>query len=174
MPTEITVSNWPTLPTIPTSRHGRGNVCFQASSKHPKVRLRKVLPVPFKYSGKCQDNQKPRSGTKNTDNLPIWGQLIHNCMEARVSSPIPDTHFAHQLTVLLHTRGRPFLLVHATYKIGTFQRKPVRSHRRHNCALQGSACAHYTRAYLTSTVSATLGSLLFLDTAQLPQVAITH
>ncbi len=89
-------------------------------------------------------------------------------MDTHVSSPIPDTHFAHKITVLLHTRGRSFLLVHTTYKIGTFQRKPAKSHRRHNCGLRGSAYAHYTRAYLTSTVLATLASLLFLNTAQLP------
>ncbi len=95
-------------------------------------------------------------------------------MDTHVSSSIPDTQFAHQLTVLLHTRGLPFLLVHTTYKIDTFQQKPAKSHRRHNCGLRGSAYAHYTRAYLTSTVLATLASLLFLNTAQLPQAAITH
>ncbi len=98
----------------------------------------------------------------------------HSQLDTHISSPIPDTHFAHQLTVLLHTRGRLFLLVHTAYKIGTFQWKPAKSHRRHNCGLQGSAHAHYTRAYLTSTVLATLASLLFLNTAQLPQPAITH
>ncbi len=108
------------------------------------------------------------------DALDLPMGAAHSQLKAHVSSPIPDTHFAHQLTVLLHTRGRPFFLVHATYKIGTFQQKPSRSHRRHNCGLQGSAYAHYTRAYLTSIVSATLASLLFLNTAQLPQAAITH
>ncbi len=39
------------------------------------------------------------------------------------------------------------------------------------CGLRGSAYAHYTRAYLTSTVLATLASLLILNTAQLPQAA---
>ncbi len=95
----------------------------------------------------------------------------HLQLDTQVSSPISDTHFAHQLTVLLHTLGRPFLLVRTTYKIGTFQRNPANSHRRDNCGLQGSAYAHYTRAYLTSTV---LASLLFLNIAQLPQAAITH
>ncbi len=97
----------------------------------------------------------------------------HSQLEAHAGSPIPDTHFAHQLTVLLHTRGRPFLLVHTRYKIGTFQQKPAKSHRWHNCGLQGSTYAHCTRAYLTSTVSAILASLLFLNTSQLPQAAIT-
>ncbi len=87
------------------------NVRFQVSSKHPEVRLRKVLPVPFKYSGKCQD--KPRSGMK-TRTICLW---VHSfTMDTHVSSSIPDTHFAHQLTVLLHTRGQPFLFVHTTYK----------------------------------------------------------
>ncbi len=142
------------------------NVCFQASSKHPEVRLRKVLPVPYKYSGKCH--------TLRHQNTAMGA--AHSQLEAHVSSPIPDTHFAHQLTVLLHTRGQPFLLVHATYKIGTFQRKPARSHMQ-TAQLWPALCsayAHYSRAYLTSTISATLASLLFLNTAQLPQAAITH
>ncbi len=45
------------------------NVCFQASSKHPEVKLRKALPVPCKYSGKCQD--KPHSGIK-TRTICLW------------------------------------------------------------------------------------------------------
>ncbi len=83
---------------------------------------------------------------QNTDNLPMG--TAHSQLEAHVGSPIPDTHFPHQLTVLLHTRGRPFLLVHMRYKIGTFQQKPAKSHRRHNCGLQGSAYAHCAWAYL--------------------------
>ncbi len=81
-------------------------------------------------------------------------------LEAHVGSPIPDTHFAHQLTVDRH-------------KIGTFQWVPAKSHRRHNCGQPGSAYAHCTWAYLTSTVSARPPWLL-LNTSQLPQAAITH
>ncbi len=51
---------------------------------------------------------------------------------------------------------------------------PINSQFCSNCGMQGSAYAHDTRAYLTSTVSATLASLLLLNTAQLPQAAITH
>ncbi len=157
-------SFWPTLPTIPTPRHGRGErvlpSIFQASRSQAKECFTHALQIQWQVLDTLRH--------QNTDNLPMGA--VHSRLEVHVSSPIPDTHFAHQLTVLLHTRGRPFLLVHTTYKIGTFQWKPVRSHRRHNCGLQGSAYAHYTRAYLTSTVSATLASLLFLNTAQLPNL----
>ncbi len=73
---------------------------------------------------------------QNMDNLPMG--TAHSQLEAHIGSPIPDTHFTQHLTPLLHTRGRPFLLVHTRYKIGTFQQKPAKSHRRHNCGLQGS------------------------------------
>ncbi len=113
---------------------------------------------------------------QNTDNLPMG--TAHSQLEAHVGSPITDTHFAHQLTVLLHTWGRPFLLVHTRYKIGTFQRKPAKSHRQHNCGLQGSAYAHCTQAYLTSTVSATLASLLLISKykpcSSHKQTSLTH
>ncbi len=57
------------------------NVRFQVSSKHPKVRLRKVLPVAFKYSSKCQD--KPRSGI---------GQFAYGCTHSQMNTyPIPNT-----------------------------------------------------------------------------------
>ncbi len=51
------------------------NVRFQVPSKHPEVRLRKVLPVPFKYSGKCQD--KPCSGMK-TRTICLWVHSFTN------------------------------------------------------------------------------------------------
>ncbi len=95
----------------------------------------------------------------------------HSQLEEHVDNPIPDTDFAHQLTVLLHTQGRSFLLAHTRYKICTFQQKLAKSHRWHNCGLPGSAYAHSTRAYLPNTVSATLA---FLNTSQLPQAAITY
>ncbi len=46
----------------PHPNKAEANVCFQASSNDPEVKLRKALPVPFKYSGKFQD--KPHSGMK--------------------------------------------------------------------------------------------------------------
>ncbi len=93
---------------------------------------------------KCQD--KPRSGIKTQTNLPVG--TAHSQLEAHTGSPIPDTHFAHHPTVLLA--------------------------QTHNCGLQGSAYTHCTQAYLTSTVSATLVSLLFQNTSQLPQVPIHY
>ncbi len=55
-------------------------------------------------------------------------------MDALINKSVP-TLVAPSLTHIspinsqfcLHTRGRPFLLVHTTYKIGTFQRKPAKS-----------------------------------------------
>ncbi len=105
----------------PHSDMSKANVCFQASSKHPEIRLRKGLPVPFKYIVLCKCH-KPRSGIKTRTILPMG--TAHSQLKAHVGSPIPDTHFAHQLTVLHHTRGQPFLLVHTKYKMGTFQQKP--------------------------------------------------
>ncbi len=142
------------------------NVCFQASSKHPEIRLRKILPVPFKYSDKCQD--KPCSGIK-TRTICLWAQLIHNWKHT-----IPDTHLAHQLSSAPQTgtANPPY----ARY----IQNRHIPAEASqipqiwHNWGLQDSAYAHYTWVYLTSTVSATLASLLFLNTAQLPQAAITH
>ncbi len=76
------------------------NVCFQASSKHPEVRLRKVLPVPFKYSGKCQD--KPRSGIK-TWTICLGVQLIHNWKHTFVAPSL--THISPITSQFCSTHG---------------------------------------------------------------------
>ncbi len=128
------------------------NLCFQASKSQSKESFTRALQV---QCFDCQD--KPRSGIK-TQTICLWAQLNHNwkhtfCPSNHSSASslrTQDTNSAH------------------------FQRKPAKSHRRHNCGLQGSAYAHCTGAYLSSMVSATLASLLSLNTSQLLQTAITH
>ncbi len=103
----------PICPPYPHPNMADVNVCFQASSKHTEVRLRKVLPVPFKYSGKCQD--KPRSGI-NTRTICPWAQLIHNWKHTLVApslthllpinSQFCSTHGdGHSSLCILHTKS---------------------------------------------------------------------
>ncbi len=76
------------------------NVCFQATSKHPEVSLRKVLPVPFKYSGTCQG--KPHSGIK-TRTICLWAQLIHNWKHTLVAPSL--THISLSNSEYCSTHG---------------------------------------------------------------------
>ncbi len=140
---------------------------FQASRSQAKESFTRALQVTV-ASARISHAQACKHGQF------AYGRT-HSQLDTHVSSPIPDTHFAHQPTCSSapHT-GTAIPPCAHNIQIGTFQRKPVKSHRRHNCGLQGSAYAHCTRAYLTSTVLATLASLLFLNTVQLPQTAITH
>ncbi len=76
------------------------NVRFQVSSKQPEVRLRRVLPVPFKYSGKCQDKATLRH--ENTDNLPM-GALIHKWIHTLVAPSL--THISPINSQFCSTHG---------------------------------------------------------------------
>ncbi len=64
-----------TGPLIPTPRHGRGECMLPSILQPSRILAKGSLPVPFQYSGKCQD--KPRSGIK-TRTICLWAQLIHN------------------------------------------------------------------------------------------------
>ncbi len=82
------------------------NLCFQASKSQSFTRALQV---------RCFHCANARISHTQAS------KFAYGWLEAHVGSPcIPDTHFSHHLTVLLHTWGRPFLLVHTIYKIGTF------------------------------------------------------
>ncbi len=83
------------------------NVCFQASRSQAKERFTRALLVQYFHCASARINHA--QALKH-------GQFAYGHsslqLEAHVGTPFPDTHFAHQLTLLLHTRGRPFILVH--------------------------------------------------------------
>ncbi len=108
----------------------------------------------------------------------VPGQVIHRHqsiahphLEANTGSPILPTHFhlsTHSSAPHTGTANPPYAHKTQTWHI------PAKPNRLHNCDPQGSAYTQCTRVYLTSTVSATLASLLFLNTRQLQKATITH
>ncbi len=102
----------------PHPNKAEADVGFQASSKHP---CRSQAKESFTQALQVTVASARVSHAQAWKHEQFAYGCTHSQLDTHVSSPIPDTHFAHQLTVLLHTRGRPFLLVHTTYKIGTFQ-----------------------------------------------------
>ncbi len=71
---------------------------------------------------------------------------------------------AHQFTVLFHSQGRQFLLVHKR-RVSLLRSQPNRTDGITSTRLQGSAYSHCTRSLLDS--------LAFLNTRQFQQAAIT-
>ncbi len=111
----------PLCSLYPHPDKAEANVCFQASSKHPEVRVRIVLPVPFKYSGKCQD--KARSGIK-TRTICLWAQLIHNWKHTLVAPSLTHISPINSQFCSIHRDGHSSLCTQHTKSAHSSRSQP--------------------------------------------------